>query len=156
MALVYPQNGDLTKSLKSARKKVPQSARLRAEGGVQSLFGQCPNRGDAYFKGASLTLPTIPLVPRSSRRGILSCRQSEAACGILLDATPQHVPANSPFFHEHIHSISCSVVVGCHRCSMPRRKWTLEIILTSLNPLSANGPKNIPSNTGEATASNNL
>ena len=55
MALTYPQNGDLTKSLKSARKKVPQSALLSAGGGVQSLFGQCPNRGDAKFKGASLT-----------------------------------------------------------------------------------------------------
>ena len=28
-----------------ARKKVPQSARLSAGGGVQSLFGQCPNGG---------------------------------------------------------------------------------------------------------------
>ena len=53
MALKYPQNGDLTKSLKSARKKVPQSARLSA-GGVQLLLGQCPNRGDANFSGASL------------------------------------------------------------------------------------------------------
>ena len=31
------------------------SARLSAGGEVQSLFGQCPNRGDAKFKGASLT-----------------------------------------------------------------------------------------------------
>ena len=54
MALTYPQNGDLTKSLKSARKKVPQSALLRAGGGGQSLFGECPNRGGAIFKGASL------------------------------------------------------------------------------------------------------
>ena len=58
MALTYPQNGDLTKSLKSARKKVPQSALLRAGGGVQSLFGQCPNRGGTIFKGASLSLPS--------------------------------------------------------------------------------------------------
>ena len=55
MAVIYPQNSDLTKSLKSARKTVPQSARLSAGGEVQSLFGQCPNRGDAKFKGASLT-----------------------------------------------------------------------------------------------------
>ena len=55
MALTYPQNGDLTKSLKSARKKAPQSALLRAGGGGQSLFGQCPNRGGTIFKGASLT-----------------------------------------------------------------------------------------------------
>ena len=54
MALTYPQNGDLTKSLKSARKKVPQSARLSAGGGGRLLFGQCPNRGGAIFKGASL------------------------------------------------------------------------------------------------------
>ena len=33
MALIYPQNSDLTESLKSARKKVPQSARLSAGGG---------------------------------------------------------------------------------------------------------------------------
>ena len=54
MALIYPQNGDLTKSLKLARKKVPQSALLSAGGGGQLLFGQCPNRGGAIFKGASL------------------------------------------------------------------------------------------------------
>ena len=52
--LINPQSSDLTKSLKSARQKVPQSARLSAGGGVQLLFGQCPNRGDAKFKGASL------------------------------------------------------------------------------------------------------
>ena len=38
---VLTQNGDLTNLLKSARKKVPQSARLSAGEGVQSLFGQC-------------------------------------------------------------------------------------------------------------------
>ena len=59
MALIYPQNSDLTKSLKSARKKVPQSARLSAGGGVQLPFGQCPNRGDANRKGASLTSVTL-------------------------------------------------------------------------------------------------
>ena len=36
VALIYPQNGDLTKLLKSARKKVPQSARLSAGGGCKS------------------------------------------------------------------------------------------------------------------------
>ena len=36
MALIYPQNGDLTKLLKSARKKVPQSARLSAGGGAKA------------------------------------------------------------------------------------------------------------------------
>ena len=38
MALIYPQNSDLTKSLKSARKKVPQSARLSA-GGCNRYLG---------------------------------------------------------------------------------------------------------------------
>ena len=54
MALIYPQNGDLTKSLKSARKKVPQSARLSAGGGVQKLKGQCPNAPRVNLSGASL------------------------------------------------------------------------------------------------------
>ena len=54
VALIYPQNGDLTKSLKSARKKVPQSARLSAGGGVQKLKGQCPNAPSMNLRGASL------------------------------------------------------------------------------------------------------
>ena len=54
MALIYPQNGDLTKLLKSARKKVPQSARLSAGGEVQKLKGQCPNAQDMNLSGASL------------------------------------------------------------------------------------------------------
>ena len=54
MALIYPQNGDLTKSLKSARKKVPQSARLSAGGGVQKLKGQCPNAPCVNLRNASL------------------------------------------------------------------------------------------------------
>ena len=38
------------------RKKIPQSARLCAAGGVcvQSLFGQCPNRHRVKLFGASL------------------------------------------------------------------------------------------------------
>ena len=55
MALIYPQNGDLTKSLKSARKKSAPECPFEGGGGVQSLFGQCLNRGGAIFKGASLT-----------------------------------------------------------------------------------------------------
>ena len=55
MALIYPQNGDLTKLLKSAQKKVPQSARLSAGGGGQKLKGQCPNAQDMNLSGASLT-----------------------------------------------------------------------------------------------------
>ena len=38
-----------------ARKKVPQSARLSAGGGVQSLFGQCPNGGGVKNLGSSLS-----------------------------------------------------------------------------------------------------
>ena len=56
MAVIYPQNSDLTKLLKSARKKVPQSARLSAGGGVQKLKGQCPNAPSMNLRGASLTL----------------------------------------------------------------------------------------------------
>ena len=55
MALIYPQNGDLKKLLKSSRKKVPQSARLSAGGGVQKLKGQCPNAPRVNLSGASLT-----------------------------------------------------------------------------------------------------
>ena len=53
-----PSNGDLTKSLKSARKKVPQSARLNAGGGVQKLKGQCPYACSMNLRGASLTCVT--------------------------------------------------------------------------------------------------
>ena len=45
MALIYPQNSDLTKLLKSARKKVPQSARLSAGGGgakAKRAMPKCP------------------------------------------------------------------------------------------------------------------
>ena len=55
MALIYPQNGDLKKLLKSSRKKVPQSARLSAGGGGQKLKGQCPNAPSMNLRGASLT-----------------------------------------------------------------------------------------------------
>ena len=34
---------------------MPQSARLSEGGGVQSLFGQCPNRPGIFLSGASLT-----------------------------------------------------------------------------------------------------
>ena len=39
--------------------EVPQSARLSAGGGVQKLFGQCPNAFYANCIGASLTDPLI-------------------------------------------------------------------------------------------------
>ena len=59
MALIYPQNGDLTKSLKSARKKVPQSARLSAGGGgakAKRAMPKCPrvNLSGASLKGFKL------------------------------------------------------------------------------------------------------
>ena len=38
-ALMYRQNGDLANLLKSARKKVPQSARLSAGGGCNRYLG---------------------------------------------------------------------------------------------------------------------
>ena len=47
MALIYPQNGDLTKLFKSAWKKVPQSARLSAGGGgakAKRAMPKCPPR----------------------------------------------------------------------------------------------------------------
>ena len=53
---MFPQNGDLKKLLKSSRKKVPQSARLSAGGGVQKLKGQCPNAPRVNLRGASLTI----------------------------------------------------------------------------------------------------
>ena len=55
MALIYPQNSDLKKLLKSSLKKVPQSARLSAGGGVQKLKGQCPNAPGMKLGKASLT-----------------------------------------------------------------------------------------------------
>ena len=51
MALMYPQNGDMIKLLKSARKN---SARLSAGQGVQKLFGQFPNAQVMKLEGASL------------------------------------------------------------------------------------------------------
>ena len=54
VALMYPQNGDLTKLLKLARKKsAPECPNECGEGG-QILFGQCPNVGDVNPKGSSL------------------------------------------------------------------------------------------------------
>ena len=52
MALTYPQNGDLTKSLKSGRKKVPQSARLSAGGGgVNAIWAMPKWRGGQAERG---------------------------------------------------------------------------------------------------------
>ena len=54
MALIYPQNDDLTKSLKSARKKVPQSARLSAGGAVKKAIRAMPKCLRVNLSGASL------------------------------------------------------------------------------------------------------
>ena len=59
MALIYPQNGDLTKLLKSARKKVPQSARLSAGGGRCNRY-----LGNAQIE-VTLSFMGLPLVTRS-------------------------------------------------------------------------------------------
>ena len=59
MALIYPQNGDLTKSLKSARKKVPQSARLSAGGGAKAKRAM-PKCLRVNLSGASLILSKGP------------------------------------------------------------------------------------------------
>ena len=72
MALIYPQNGDLTKSLKSARKKVPQSARLSAGGGVQKLKGQCPNAPRVNLRGASLTVFSLSSAEQHNENRIYS------------------------------------------------------------------------------------
>ena len=53
---------------------MPQSARLSAGRGLQSLFGQCPNRSGANFKGASLTWPEL-LLPCDGRYGGMSSGQ---------------------------------------------------------------------------------
>ena len=48
MAVIYPQNGDLTMLLKSGRKEVPQSARLSAGGGALIKKG-LPLQVDGVF-----------------------------------------------------------------------------------------------------------
>ena len=69
MALIYPQNGDLTKSLKSARKKVPQSARLSAGGGGNRYLG------NAQIEVA-LTAKVLPLEPVMKKKwhGLLNLK----------------------------------------------------------------------------------
>ena len=57
MALIYPQNGDLKKLLKSSRKKVPYSARLSAGGGCKSYKGNAQMPFTLFFMG--LPLPRI-------------------------------------------------------------------------------------------------
>ena len=80
MALIYPQNGDLTKLLKSARKKVPQSARLSAGGGVQKLKGQCPNAPSMNLRGASLMAPSRGGLSGPS---LLACKRAVDRPGLL-------------------------------------------------------------------------
>ena len=46
----------LEKNLPSSNRHLVDFGKgLSDGGGVQSLFGQCPNRGGTIFKGASLT-----------------------------------------------------------------------------------------------------
>ena len=46
-----------------SKNEVPQSARLSAGVGVQSLFGQCPKRLAGIFRGASLKILEFPKIP---------------------------------------------------------------------------------------------
>ena len=73
MALIYPQNGDLKKLLKSSRKKVPQSARLSAGGGVQKLKGQCPNAPSMNLRKASLTRSTVCMHDQEEELVVSGC-----------------------------------------------------------------------------------
>ena len=51
----HHQNGDLTKLLKSVQKGSAQECPVEyGGGGVQLLFGQCPNWLHDFFRGASL------------------------------------------------------------------------------------------------------
>ena len=61
-ALMYRQNGDLANLLKSAREKSAPECPFECGGGVQSLFGQCPNRVRANLTGASLNVFVFLLV----------------------------------------------------------------------------------------------
>ena len=54
----FRKHTTLQNGKKWPKKKVPQSARLSA-GGVQSLFGQCPNIGGINSKGCSLNIYLI-------------------------------------------------------------------------------------------------
>ena len=80
MALIYPQNGDLTKLLKSARKKVPQSARLSAGGGVQKLKGQCPNAPCMNLRKASLNTDTNSYEDTDTYMNVYTNTDSAAEC----------------------------------------------------------------------------
>ena len=74
--------------VKMARIKVPQSARMSAGGGVQSLFGQCPNGGGVKILGSSLKTYLISymwncevwcsskLPPRPENNKIPTCLES--------------------------------------------------------------------------------
>ena len=55
-ALMYRQNGDLANLLKSAPKKVPQSARLSAGGGRNRYLGNAQMPSLAILLGLPLEL----------------------------------------------------------------------------------------------------
>ena len=69
MALIYPQNGDLTKSLKSARKKVPQSALLSAGGGCNCYLGNAQIEVMLNSKVLPLVLLTVKNVCGGGAKG---------------------------------------------------------------------------------------
>ena len=76
MALIYPQNGDLKKLLKSSRKKVPQSARLSAGGGgakAKRAMPKCPlHEFEGGFPNTGMTLPgSIHNFTQCQRRPLL-------------------------------------------------------------------------------------
>ena len=55
------------------RDEVPQSARLSAGGGGQSLNGQCPNAFCAIFGGASLSIKVIKVAAATPVNFTSSC-----------------------------------------------------------------------------------
>ena len=74
MALIYPQNGDLTKSLKSSRKKVPQSARLSAGGGGAKAKRAMPECPQHEFEGC---FPNVVECPDQLHRMLEGARMLE-------------------------------------------------------------------------------
>ena len=67
VSVIYPQNDDLTKLLKSARKKVPQSARLSAGGGGAKAKRAMPKAPQHEFEeGFPYTLRSVQSSPGRS------------------------------------------------------------------------------------------
>ena len=64
---MYRQNGDLANLLKSARKKVPQSARLSAGGGGggRSALGENPNPFGLFFLALKMEFVILLKLPQT-------------------------------------------------------------------------------------------